>query len=86
MIAYAYITHLVILRFLTHECENEKMWVFTLLKTNACVVEMLKVRNDFGVELTLGIAIPKSLAKRGFTRSLPTSWRMHGMLLVGADG
>ena len=40
----------------------------------------------FGVNMTLGIAIPKTLAKGGFTRSLPTSRRKHGMLLVGADG
>ena len=83
---YAFSTHLVIVRIVDLYVENEEIWVFTHLKNKCVCCEWLKVRNEFGIELTPGIAIPKSLAKGGFTRSLPTSRRIHGMLLVGADG
>ena len=50
------------------------------------MLEWLEKLEDFEVELTSGIAMPKTLAKGGLTRSLPTSRRKHGMLPVGTDG
>ena len=46
---YALIDHLVIVRILTHDCENEEMWVLTLFENKCvCVVERLNIRDDFG--------------------------------------